>query len=66
MKNRKYITVLPSGYGHWSVESTYRGKRVKNITSDSQLIDRYKELKDNRDRGIISVEKILHKIAKGL
>lgn len=61
---RKYITVLPSGYGHWKVESTYRGKRVSGITSDSQLIDRYKSLKDNRDRGIISVENQLHKIAR--
>jgi len=57
------ITVLPAGYGHWRVQSTFRGKPVCGITTDSELIDKYKSLKDARERGIKTVESALHRIA---
>lgn len=63
MARKYYITVLPSGYGHWKITSQLRGKLISGITTDSQLIDRYSELKDDRSRGILAVEKELHRIA---
>jgi hypothetical protein len=63
LSRKRFIRVLPHGYGHWKVYSTYRGKEVWGITTDSRLIDRYNELKENRERGIVSVEEELHKIA---
>lgn len=65
MRRRYFITVLPAGYGHYKVMSTIRtsGKTSTGITTDSRLIDRFNELKDERLRGIVAVEKQLHRIA---
>jgi hypothetical protein len=67
MRQKYFITVLPSGYGHWKVMSTVRtsGKTVQGTTTNSRLVDRYNELKDERLRGIVSVERELHRIARG-
>lgn len=66
MRRKYFITVLPSGYGHWKVMSTVRstGKTVTGTTTDSRLIDKFNELKDERLRGIVTIEKALHRIAK--
>lgn len=64
MKKQRNITVIPSVFGHWKVYSDHCGRRVYGITTDSVLIDRYNELREHRDRGIISIEEKLHRIAK--
>lgn len=57
-----YITILPSGYGHWKVTfHNYRGKDRTFTTNDSQAIDDYNsEEKDGRiirkRRGYLSLK----------
>ncbi len=47
----KLVAVLNSGYGHWKIKfKHYSDVKVATIT-DSEAVDRYREVKDNRDRG---------------
>jgi hypothetical protein len=54
MKNE--ITVTKVGYGTWKVKSVTPKGRVKTATThNSQLIDRYNDLKICRERGYKAV-----------
>jgi hypothetical protein len=67
MSGRKYyITLVPSGYGHYKIIARTRGGReYKSVTSNMPLVDRYNSLKVDRSRGILAVEGELASIARG-
>lgn len=64
MRRKYFITVLPSGHEHWKVISTNGAGGIwYGMTTNSRLIDRFNELKDERLSGIEEVEEELHRIA---
>ena len=38
----KYISILPSGYGHWKISMEYRNKEISCVTNNSTAIDDYR------------------------
>ena len=40
--NNTYLSVMFAGYGHNKVTTTFRGKEVSMITTDTQLTDKYR------------------------
>lgn len=52
MKNH-FITIMPSGYGHWKVTTQHYGKEISAVTTDTRAIDTYNdddERKSNRGK----------------
>lgn len=47
----KTITIRKTGYGHWEISTTIRGKERKTITTDSISIDNYDTDMRPRERG---------------
>lgn len=39
----KHITISFSGYGHFKISTTYRGKEYSAITTNTLAIDRYND-----------------------
>lgn len=52
-----FVTVLFSGYGHWKVEVHYlrSGKKKTAITSNTELIQRFKDVAPMRERGYAAI-----------
>jgi hypothetical protein len=34
-----HFNILSAGHGHWTIETTFRGKTITGITTDSRAID---------------------------
>ena len=39
----KQITIQFSGYGHFKVSTTFRGKEYSTVTTNTLAVDRYKD-----------------------
>ena len=53
--NNNILSVKPSGHGRYRVEIMHYRKPVAAEITDMQLIDRYKAVAANRDRGYKAV-----------
>lgn len=49
MKRNNYLSVTFRSYGHWKVETTYYGRKIAYITTNSKAVDDYKD-DDSRTR----------------
>jgi len=47
----KQIDIQFSGYGHFKVTTTYRGKEYSTVTTNTLAIDRYKDDETAATRG---------------
>jgi hypothetical protein len=48
----KKISIIPSGYGHFKITTTYRNKDISTVTTNTLAIDRYRDTdKPDRSRG---------------
>jgi hypothetical protein len=43
------LRILPAGYGHWKIQTTYRGKVISCTTTDSMAIDDFNSEPDEKD-----------------
>ena len=53
----KHIQIQFSGYGHWKISTTIRGKERQTITTNSIAIDNYKSDMLDRERGAMGQTK---------
>lgn len=51
MKNT--IQIQQTGYDHWKITTSYRGKQISCTTTDSISIDNYRSDMDDRERGVM-------------
>jgi hypothetical protein len=43
------LSILPAGYGHWKITTTYYGKTITCITTDSMAVDDYNSVEGERN-----------------
>lgn len=48
-----YISILPSGYGHWKISMEYRKKTISCVTSNSTAIDDYRSDEFEKDGRVL-------------
>lgn len=47
--NKRNLSVIPEGFGHWKIECDHRGKRISTITCNSLSVDDWKSDPDDMD-----------------
>jgi hypothetical protein len=50
-RNERNLTVTFSGYGHWKISCTYRGKEIKAVTTNSMAVDDFKSSEQGEKDG---------------
>jgi len=53
----KHIQIQFSGYGHWKISTTIRGKEKQTITTNSIAVDNYNSDMNDRERGAMGQTK---------